>query len=227
MVIVTSALGQPSAAVRALRAAGFHASLRDLRAPLEEVALDMPGAVVLELPDDADPARLARELAGPAGMADVPVVAIVGQAHLRAPRGLAGIHDFCVRPLNEDELVVRVRRLVRSQARPEDDTIRVEELTIDLRGYEAAVAGRPLDLTYQEFQLLQFLASHPGQAFSRDQLLARVWGHDYYGGSRTVDIHVRRVRAKLGPVYAGCLRTIRHVGYKWVASTTPSDEDDA
>jgi DNA-binding response OmpR family regulator len=94
--------------------------------------------------------------------------------------------------------------------------IRAGELTIDPDTYAAKLKGRPLDLTYKEFELLKFLAQHPGRVFTRDQLLREVWGYDYFGGTRTVDVHVRRLRAKLGPEYESMIGTVRQVGYKFV-----------
>ena len=104
------------------------------------------------------------------------------------------------------------------RTRPSADaaTIRVGELTIDPDTYAAELKGRPLDLTYKEFELLKFLAQHPGRVFTRDQLLREVWGYDYFGGTRTVDVHVRRLRAKLGSEYESMIGTVRQVGYKFV-----------
>ncbi len=222
VVVVTAAIGRPSPIVRALRGASFRVTLRDLAAPLGDVVLDSPDMVFLDPPEDADLGALAAELVAAAGLGGVPVVALVTEAQLGKVVGTASLADFCVRPLREAELVARVRRLVRRPGRDDDDKIRVGELVVDLRGYEASLSDQALDLTYQEFELLKFLASHPGQAFTRDQLLERVWGYDYYGGSRTVDIHVRRIRAKLGHGYASCIKTIRHVGYKWAADACPA-----
>jgi len=95
------------------------------------------------------------------------------------------------------------------------DFIRMGDLTINLATYQIKINGQPLDLTYLEYALLAFLITHPGRTYSRDNLLKRVWGFDYYGGSRTVDVHVRRVRAKLGPDYSQYLETVRGVGYLW------------
>jgi DNA-binding response OmpR family regulator len=94
--------------------------------------------------------------------------------------------------------------------------IRAGELAIDPDTYAAKLKGRPLDLTYKEFELLKFLAQHPGRVFTRDQLLREVWGYDYFGGTRTVDVHVRRLRAKLGSEYESMIGTVRQVGYKFV-----------
>jgi DNA-binding response OmpR family regulator len=98
--------------------------------------------------------------------------------------------------------------------------IRAGELTIDPDTYAAKLKGRPLDLTYKEFELLKFLAQHPGRVFTRDQLLREVWGYDYFGGTRTVDVHVRRLRAKLGSEYESMIGTVRQVGYKFVVPSS-------
>lgn len=92
---------------------------------------------------------------------------------------------------------------------------RVDGMTINLATYQVAVNGEPIDFTYLEYALLAFLVTHPGRTYSRDALLRRVWGFDYFGGSRTVDVHVRRVRAKLGPELSQHLETVRGVGYLW------------
>ncbi|MDT5032394.1 MAG: hypothetical protein QOC94_2565, partial [Actinoplanes sp.] len=94
--------------------------------------------------------------------------------------------------------------------------LEVGDLTIDEGTYTARLSGTALDLTYKEFELLKFLAQHPGRVFTRDQLLREVWGYDYFGGTRTVDVHVRRLRAKLGSEYESMIGTVRQVGYKFV-----------
>jgi DNA-binding response OmpR family regulator len=99
--------------------------------------------------------------------------------------------------------------------------IRTGNIVIDEAGYSAKLNGTQLDLTYTEFELLKYLAQHPGRVFSRQQLLSDVWGYDYYGGTRTVDVHVRRLRAKLGPEYESMIGTVRNVGYRFV---TPTEE---
>ena len=90
-----------------------------------------------------------------------------------------------------------------------------EALVLNLETYQAAIDGQPLDLTYMEYELLKFLASNPGRVFTREILLSRVWGYEYYGGARTVDVHIRRLRAKLGEEHAGMIQTVRSVGYKF------------
>ena len=99
----------------------------------------------------------------------------------------------------------------------ESGPIRAGDVVIDEATYSARVRGQILDLTYKEFELLKFLAQHPGRVFSRAQLLQEVWGYDYFGGTRTVDVHVRRLRAKLGSEHESLIGTIRNVGYRFVA----------
>lgn len=124
--------------------------------------------------------------------------------------------DFVVSGATPQECSTRIRQLLwpGNESKP-SDFITVDNMTINLATYQVKVGGEPLDLTYLEYALLAFLATHPGRTYSRDVLLRRVWGFDYYGGSRTVDVHVRRVRAKLGPELAQRLETVRGVGYLW------------
>lgn len=125
--------------------------------------------------------------------------------------------DFCVVPAHPAELEARVRHLLASEGALElpPEVVRYESLELNLETYQAAIDGRPLDLTYMEYELLKFFASNPGRVFTREVLLSRVWGYEYYGGARTVDVHVRRLRAKLGEERAGLIQTVRSVGYKF------------
>lgn len=126
--------------------------------------------------------------------------------------------DFVVHGASADECAARIRQLLwPGNEGSSSDLLAVENMTVNLATYQVTVGGEPLDLTYLEYALLAFLVTHPGRTYSRDALLRRVWGFDYYGGSRTVDVHVRRVRAKLGPELAQHLETVRGVGYLWSA----------
>ena len=100
-------------------------------------------------------------------------------------------------------------------AAPGPEIVEYGGLVLNLETYQAAIEGRPLDLTYMEYELLKFLAQHPGRVFTRETLLSRVWGYEYYGGARTVDVHIRRLRAKLGEEHAGLITTVRSVGYRF------------
>ena len=141
------------------------------------------------------------------------------------PEGLAALRlpvrvesDFVVRGGSSDELATRIRMLLWPGEEVSSlELIRVNDLTINLATYQAYIANEPIDFTYLEYALFTFLVTHPGRAYSREVLLRRVWGSDYYGGSRTVDVHVRRIRAKIGSELSRHLETVRNVGYLWRA----------
>ena len=124
--------------------------------------------------------------------------------------------DFVLHDAGPAECKARVRRLLGNKGAANwTEIISVEDMAINLATYQVTVAGSPIDFTYLEYALLAFLVQHADRTFSRDSLLQNVWGFDYYGGSRTVDVHVRRIRAKLGPNLAQRLKTVRGVGYLW------------
>ena len=124
--------------------------------------------------------------------------------------------DFCMSPFHPKELEARLHHLFWRAGRGSGpEIVEYGELVLNLETYQAALGDRPLDLTYMEYELLKFFATHPGKAFKREQLLSRVWGYEYYGGARTVDVHVRRLRAKLGEEHASLIQTVRSVGYRF------------
>jgi DNA-binding response OmpR family regulator len=124
--------------------------------------------------------------------------------------------DFCLQPFQLGELEARLKHLFwRAGRGTRPELIEYGPLVLNLETYQAAIAGNPLDLTYMEYELLKFLGSHPGKVFTREVLLSRVWGYEYYGGARTVDVHIRRLRAKLGDEHANLIHTVRSVGYRF------------
>lgn len=124
--------------------------------------------------------------------------------------------DFLVRGATSEELSVRVRSLLwPGEEVARQELIRVDELTLNLATYQAMLHGQPIDFTYLEYALFAFLVTHPGRTYSREVLLRRVWGSEYYGGSRTVDVHIRRIRSKIGYELSHRLETVRNVGYLW------------
>ncbi len=124
--------------------------------------------------------------------------------------------DFCLSPFHPRELEARLRHLFsRAGEGVRPELVEHAELVLNVGTYQASIAGRPLDLTYMEYELLKFLAQNPGKVFTREMLLSRVWGYEYYGGARTVDVHVRRLRAKLGEEHANLIQTVRSVGYRF------------
>ena len=134
------------------------------------------------------------------GFSDTATVSNVGQV-IAVGDGVATVHGLS--QAMQSELVEFTK----------DGTL---GLVLNLETYQAAMLGKPLDLTYMEYELLKFLAQNPGKVFTREMLLNRVWGYEYYGGARTVDVHVRRLRAKLGTEHEALIGTVRNVGYKFV-----------
>ena len=134
--------------------------------------------------------------------------------------------DFLITPFHQRELEARIRHLLwRAGRGSRPELVVYGPIELNVETYQAMVDGRPLDLTYMEYELLRFLSSSPGQVFTRETLLNRVWGYEYYGGARTVDVHIRRLRAKLGEEHSNLIQTVRSVGYKLGQSRWRADED--
>jgi DNA-binding response OmpR family regulator len=149
----------------------------------------------------------------------VPVLAVTTEGGLTALNADWGVDDVVLDTAGPAEVEARLRLAVgRLNVTDEDvDTvIRGGDLVIEEGSYVAKVRGRVLDLTFKEFELLKYLTQHPGRVFTRAQLLQEVWGYDYFGGTRTVDVHVRRLRAKLGSEHEALIGTVRNVGYRFV-----------
>ena len=165
--------------------------------------------------------------------ADVPVVLIVTEGGLSVVNVDWGMDDVVLHTAGPAELEARIKLAVgrltvqREADDPESHVIRSGEVVVDDATYTAKVSGRLLDLTFKEFELLKYLAQHPGRVFSRQQLLQEVWGYDYFGGTRTVDVHVRRLRAKLGPENETLIGTVRNVGYRFVLPATDKGAEKA
>ena len=159
-----------------------------------------------------------------------PLMLIVTEGGLSVVAADWGMDDVILATAGPAEVEARLRlasgRLAaqRDPEDPEAHVIRSGEVTVDDATYTAKLGGRPLDLTFKEFELLKYLAQHPGRVFTRQQLLQEVWGYDYFGGTRTVDVHIRRLRAKLGPENESLIGTVRNVGYRFVLP--PSDKKD-
>jgi len=162
---------------------------------------------------------------------DAPVLLIVTEGGLSVVAADWGMDDVILFTAGPAELEARIRMSIgrlAAQRNPDDPdahVIRSGEVVVDDATYTAKLGGRALDLTFKEFELLKFLAQHPGRVFTREQLLQEVWGYYYFGGTRTVDVHVRRLRAKLGPEHEALIGTVRNVGYRFVLppSEKPSD----
>ncbi|MGB3956405.1 MAG: response regulator transcription factor [Brooklawnia sp.] len=148
--------------------------------------------------------------------ADLPVLLLVPAAGLSVVGVDWRMDDFVLADAEPAEFEARIRLLL--QAEPVTKTLSAGPVVVDEDAYFATVGGQPLDLTYTEFELLKYLVAHPGRVLTREQLLSEVWGYDYFGGARTVDVHIRRLRAKLGPEYDAWIGTVRNVGYRFGAN---------
>ena len=145
----------------------------------------------------------------------VPLLLVITEGGLTAVSPDWGVDDVVLDTAGPAEVDARIRLAAgRTSKAPASPTIRAASVVIDEANYSAKVRGTPLDLTYKEFELLRFLAAHPSRVFTREQLLSEVWGYDYFGGTRTVDVHVRRLRAKLGD-QESLIGTVRNVGYRF------------
>ena len=227
LVLLTTAL-QPTAEV--LPALGLLSHSVTVL-PLDASALvDRPGGqvVLLDARRDLAAARSFTRILEVIGL-DVPIVAVLTEGGLIALSADWAVDDIVLDTAGPAELDARLRLAVDRKSKVADPTpnhVQVGDLAIDESTYTARLAGRALDLTYKEFELLKFLAQHPGRVFTRSHLVQEVWGYDYFGGTRTVDVHVRRLRAKLGSEYEAMIGTVRNVGYKFVRPTDV-DVDDA
>ncbi|MCC9306618.1 response regulator transcription factor [Kitasatospora sp. RB6PN24] len=227
LLLLTNAL-QPSAEV--LPALGL--LLHQVRvAPAEGSALvDTPSADVIlvdgrrDLPQIRSLCQLLRSTG-----VSAPLLLVVTEGGLAAVTAEWGVDDVLLDTAGPAEVEARLRLAVgrKAQATVDDSPmeIRSGDLSVDEATYSARLKGRVLDLTFKEFELLKYLAQHPGRVFTRAQLLQEVWGYDYFGGTRTVDVHVRRLRAKLGVEHEQLIGTVRNVGYRFVVPSQGDKND--
>ena len=160
-----------------------------------------------------------------------PLIIVATEGGLSAINADWGITDVILDTAGPAEVDARIRIVIGKDAitqlakNPSLKEIRSGEVVIDEDSYTAKIKGRTLDLTFKEFELLKYLAQHPGRVFSRSQLLQEIWGYDYFGGTRTVDVHIRRLRSKLGPEFESIIDTVRNVGYRFSTSNNPVTAD--
>jgi DNA-binding response OmpR family regulator len=200
--------------------------------PAEVAALvDAPDAdvVLLDGRRDLVTVRSVSRLIRTTGI-DVPLLLVVTEGGLAAVNADWGADDVVLDTAGPAEIEARLRLVIGRLAAdreddPETQLIRTGGVVIDEASYTAKLNNRTLDLTFKEFELFKFLAQHPGRVFTREQLLQEVWGYDYFGGTRTVDVHVRRLRAKLGPEHEQLIGTVRNVGYRFVVPPSAKERE--
>ncbi len=199
--------------VLALLAHEIQGVAADTQALTESARCDL---VVLDGRSDLAGARMMARLFQSSG-STVPLLLVLTESGLAAVATDWGLSDVVLDTAGPAEFEARIRLLITASSN--DGLISAGGIVIDDQAYSVMLDGDALDLTYTEFELLKYLVQHPGRVFSREHLLADVWGYDYYGGTRTVDVHVRRLRAKLGPEHESLIGTVRNVGYRFSADT--------
>jgi len=177
----------------------------------EDRVINDADILLVELGDQ--PIRRLREVNRIIEEIGLPVVLAISLDQLALIESASGISDFITTPVDPLELRLRVHRLTREE--PGDDLVVFKDLELNTLNYQATLASKPIDLTFMEYELLRFLVQNPIRVWSREQLLSKVWGYDYYGGARTVDVHIRRLRSKLGEERSSWITTVRSVGYRF------------
>ena len=204
---------------RELQAAGYDV----FTCPSSDAAVHLegetrPDAVLINLthqPNDAP----ARELLPVSPLDQTVTIAIVTPEQVETFDSTLAVDDFLVWPAPGAELVARLRRaLWRRTGVGSDNAVRCGDLVMDVSSYRVFLSGHAIDLAYKEYELLRFLATHPDKVFTRETLLNRVWGYEFYGGARTVDVHIRRLRSKLEDANHSFIDTVRNVGYRFKPS---------
>ena len=196
------------------------------------VLVDAPitDCIIIDARRDLPTAKSFTKLITTTGVS-TPLIIITTEGGLSAINADWGITDVILDTAGPAEVDARIRIVIGKDAieqltkNPSLKEIRSGEVVIDEDSYTAKIKGRTLDLTFKEFELLKYLAQHPGRVFSRSQLLQEIWGYDYFGGTRTVDVHIRRLRSKLGPEFESIIDTVRNVGYRFSTSNNPVTAD--
>jgi DNA-binding response OmpR family regulator len=201
--------------------------------PIEASVLVEPPVVdclLIDVRRDLPAAKSFTKLITSTGV-DVPIMVITTEGGLSAINADWGIDDVILDTAGPAEVDARIRIVIGQSAiaqlasNPSSGEIRSGEVIIDESSYTAKIKGRVLDLTFKEFELLKYLAQHPGRVFTRSQLLQEIWGYDYFGGTRTVDVHIRRLRSKLGPEFEAIIGTVRNVGYRFSVQNNQTTAD--
>jgi len=228
LLLLTNALAPSAEVLPALGLLSHHVRIL----PAEATALiDAPAAdaVLVDARRELAMARSLCRVIRTTGLS-APLFAVLTEGGLAGLTPEWGVDDVLLDTAGPAEVEARLRlaiaRALEGDGSPEDDVrITAGVLVIDEATYSVRLRGSVLDLTYKEFELLKYLAQHPGRVFTRAQLLQEVWGYDYFGGTRTVDVHVRRLRAKLGSDHEALIGTVRNVGYRFVPEEAEDPED--
>lgn len=193
---------------------------------LERLVRRLPDLVLIDLIQSPTPEALAvqKVFQNEADFRGIPILFQLPKGKEEALDVSQGLTDFILKPYSFSELLSRIRLILWKYRRISGaQTVQHGGLSIDFERYEVSVGGERIELTFKEFELLKFLATNPGKVFTRDSLLNKVWGYEYYGGTRTVDVHVRRLRSKLEDSTHQFIETVRGVGYKFLSENGLSE----
>ena len=184
---------------------------------IEQVIEEAPDLVVLEIDRRANSSAIWELVQKIKRAKPLPVIALVNKETLgNLDANLKSMDDFLLKPGDSSELLLRVKRLLKNTGSTDNsELIECGDLVIDLASCEVTLNGRLIELTFKEYELLRFLAGHPGRVYTRDSLLSKVWGYDYFGGDRTVDVHIRRLRSKIEDATHTFIETARNIGYRF------------
>ena len=219
LLVLTDHPGGGKALVPSLEYLGH--TLQDAR--LDVGSMASMSAVDVVLVDATRDLRAGAAAARQASVLDLrkPIIVVISEGGLAALKATWGFDDWLLPHASPAEVETRLRLAVeRVAVESSTRAAHVGDLMVDEESYQVRLRGTPLDLTYKEFELLKTLAGSPNRVYTREVLLQEVWGYDYFGGARTVDVHIRRLRAKLGPEYESMIQTVRGVGYKVVPPGT-------
>ncbi len=215
ILIISEDTDKAAALQAGLNENGFTAATSSYHYALETAARTPPQIVLAELggQQDAAPWQLVADLKR---KKKLPVIAIVTEKTLENIGAFPGIDDFILTPVNSAELFLRINRLLDAAGTDNPEQIKRNGLLIDTSTCEVTVDGARVDLTFKEYELLKLLATSKGRVFTREALLDKIWGYDYFGGDRTVDVHVRRLRSKIEDATHTYIETVRNIGYKFI-----------
>jgi DNA-binding response OmpR family regulator len=186
---------------------------------VKEITAHRPNLVILEIDGYSANTEVQELMQSIKHEKSLPLMALVAEETLDSIDGHLDIaDDFLISPYDDQEMVLRIKRLLnhRTESVDRSELIRCDGLVIDIAKCEVTVEGKVIELTFKEYELLKFLASNRGRVYTREALLNKVWGYDYYGGDRTVDVHVRRLRSKIEDSKHAFIETVRNIGYKFV-----------
>ncbi len=217
ILFISRIQGEPASIETELQQYGFSfSSISYDDIDMDELPAHTPDMVILEVADSFPTPKSLNLITRLKKKTALPVLAIADNDNMDSLLTLNKIDDFIILPYQKDELILRIKRLLQKVKNIESsDILKCDGLTIDLVKYEVTLENRVIELTFKEYELLLYLASNKGRVFTREALLNKVWGFDYFGGDRTVDVHIRRLRSKIEDSEHTFIDTVRNIGYRF------------